>query len=86
MRLNRNLEFVGKLTTLVWIVFVASVALGANWQRLLERTINSGRPVVGAFILVVTISTLVFVAARSTIGFVRWRVQRELWRREVTQR
>jgi hypothetical protein len=28
-------------------------------------------------------ATLPFVAARSAIGFARWRLQRELWRRDV---
>jgi hypothetical protein len=27
--------------------------------------------------------TLVFLAARSMLGFARWRLQRELWRRDV---
>jgi hypothetical protein len=33
----------------------------------------------------VVVPTLVFLLARSTIGFLRWRLQRELWRRDVEQ-
>ncbi len=28
---------------------------------------------------------VLFVAARSAIGFARWRLQRELWRRDVAR-
>jgi hypothetical protein len=47
--------------------------------------VNSGRPVQGALALAIVIPTLVFVAARSLIGFGRWRLQRELWRRDVAR-
>jgi hypothetical protein len=30
-----------------------------------------------------TVPTLVFLVARSAVGFARWRFQRELWRRDV---
>ena len=30
-----------------------------------------------------TLPSFVFLAARSLIGFARWRLQRELWRRDV---
>ncbi len=49
----------------------------------MEGAFNSGRPVRGALVLVVILPTLAFVAARSMIGFGRWRLQRELWRRDV---
>jgi hypothetical protein len=45
--------------------------------------LNSGKPVKGALVLVFVVPTLLFVAARSLIGFGRWRLQRELWRRDV---
>ena len=44
---------------------------------------NSGRPVEGALVLAVVLPTLIFRVARSAIGFARWRLQRELWRRHV---
>jgi hypothetical protein len=33
----------------------------------------------------IIVPTLLFVAARSAIGFARWRLQRELWRRDVAR-
>jgi hypothetical protein len=32
---------------------------------------------------VIILPTLAFLVARSAIGFARWRLQRELWRRDV---
>jgi len=46
-------------------------------------SLNSGTPIEGAFTLAILIPTLVFLAARSMLGFARWRLQRELWRRDV---
>jgi uncharacterized membrane protein YcfT len=85
VRLNRWLELVGKLTTVVWVAFMASLVLGFDWRGALEDAVNSGRPVQGALALAIVIPTLVFVAARSLIGFGRWRLQRELWRRDVAR-
>jgi hypothetical protein len=34
-------------------------------------------------LLSLLLGTGVFLLARSTVGFLRWRVQRELWRRDV---
>jgi hypothetical protein len=48
-----------------------------------EDALNSGKAVEGALVLAVVLRTLVFLAARSMIGFARWRLQRELWRRDV---
>jgi len=31
----------------------------------------------------VVVAILMIVAVRSVIGFARWRIQRELWRRDV---
>ena len=81
--LHRWLEILGRVTTGLWLAFIASLVLGVEWQETIESAINSGRPVRAAVVLVVVIPTLLFVAARSVIGFGRWRVQRELWRREV---
>lgn len=81
--LHRWLELAGRLATAVWVMFVASVVLGVNWKEVVEHAINSGRPVAGALTVAIVVPTLLFVAARSAIGFARWRLQRELWRRDV---
>ena len=83
VRLNRYLAFAGKLATAVWVVFMATVLLGIEWRSIVEELINSGRPVRAAFGLVIVLPTLLFVVARSIVGLARWRVQRELWRRDV---
>jgi hypothetical protein len=85
VRVHRWLELSGKLATAIWILFVASVVLGVNWKHVVERAINSGRPVAGAVTVAIVVPTLLFVAARSAIGFARWRLQRELWRRDVAR-
>jgi hypothetical protein len=46
---------------------------------------DSGKPVEGAIALAIIVPTLLFVAARSLLGFARWRIQRELWRRDVAR-
>ena len=83
VRIHRNLELVGKLATAIWIAFVASVLLGVNWKLVVEDVFNSGRRITDAFVLSLLVGTGVFLLARSTVGFLRWRVQRELWRRDV---
>jgi hypothetical protein len=85
VRVHRWLELAGRLATLVWVLFVGSVVLGVNWKHVVERAINSGRPVAGALTVAIVVPTLLFVAARSAIGFARWRLQRELWRRDVAR-
>lgn len=85
VRIHRWLELLGKLATAVWIAFVASVVLGVNWKDVVAHAINSGRPVAGALTVAIVVPTLLFVAARSAIGFARWRLQRELWRRDVAR-
>jgi hypothetical protein len=44
---------------------------------------NSGNPLDGALVLAILLPTASFLLARSSIGFLRWRLQRELWRRDV---
>jgi hypothetical protein len=83
VRLNRWLAFVGKLATAIWCAFVASIVLGFDWKQTVDDALNSGSPVEGAFAIAILVPTLIFVAARSLIGFWRWRLQRELWRRDV---
>ncbi len=83
VRINRWLEVLGRLATLAYVAFAATLVFGVDWKTVVEETLNSGRPVRGAIVLVVLIPTLLFVALHSLTGYGRWRVQRELWRRDV---
>jgi len=85
VRLNRHLALGGKLATAVWVAFMASLVVGIDWKRSIEEAVNSGKPVKGAIVLAIAVPTLLFVAARSLTGFARWRLQRELWRRDVAR-
>ena len=83
VRIHRYLELVGKLATGIWIGFVASVLLGVNWQFVVQDVFNSGTRIKDALVLTLLLGTGIVLLARSTLGFLRWRVQRELWRRDV---
>jgi hypothetical protein len=83
VRLNRYLEVTGKLATAIWVAFIGSVVLGVEWKDVVEGAVNSGRPLENALLFAVGLPTAVFLLARSMIGFARWRLQRELWRRDV---
>ena len=83
--LNRYLELTGKVATVLWAAFVASFVLGFDWRDAVELAINSGKPVAGAVVLAIIVPTLLFLVARSAVGFGRWRLQRELWRRDVAR-
>jgi hypothetical protein len=85
VRLNTWLGVIGKIATGIWVAFCCSVVLGVNVRSLVEHTINSGKPVAGVAVLVFVLPTAVFLLARSLIGYLRWRVQRELWRRDVAR-
>lgn len=85
VRLNRYLEFFGKLTSVVYAGFVVSLVLGVDWKAFVEQVVNAGAPVRGAVVLAVVIPTLLFVALHSLIGYSRWKLQRELWRRDVAR-
>ena len=83
VRIHRYLELVGKLATGIWCGFIASVLLGVDWKPVVQDAFNSGRPIKEALVLAILLPTLIFLLARSAVGFLRWRVQRELWRRDV---
>jgi hypothetical protein len=83
VRLNRWLQAIGKLATAIWCGFIASIVLGWDVKEAVSHALNSGRPLENAFALALLVPTLVFLVARSAIGFWRWRLQRELWRRDV---
>jgi hypothetical protein len=54
-----------------------------DWKEVMEDAINSGKPLENALLIAIAVPTLAFLAARSLIGFAHWRLQRELWRRDV---
>jgi hypothetical protein len=54
-----------------------------DWKEVMEDAINSGTPLENALLIAIAVPTLAFLAGRSLIGFARWRLQRELWRRDV---
>lgn len=81
--MNRILELTGKIATAIWVVFVFTLVLGVEWKGVVEEAINSGKPLENALLLAVVLPTVAFLTARSLIGFARWRLQRELWRRDV---
>jgi hypothetical protein len=83
VRLHRYLEFFGKVATVVWVSFIVSLVAGFDWKQVVQEAVNSGRPIEGALALAILVPTLVFLAARSMLGYGRWRLQRELWRRDV---
>jgi hypothetical protein len=85
VRLNRYLEFFGRITTVFYVAFIATIVFGVDWKGVVTSTFNDGRPVRGAIILAVVLPTLIFVALHSLFGYGRWRLQRELWRRDVEQ-
>ena len=83
VRLNRWLALLGKAATVVWVGFIASVVLGLDFTDYIRHALNSGAPLKSAAALAIIVPTVVFLVARSSIGFARWRLQRELWRRDV---
>jgi hypothetical protein len=83
VQLNRWLGFTGKVATAIWVGFIASIVLGLDWEDVVRDVLSSGTPIQHALVLALLVPTLVFLAARSLLGFWRWRLQRELWRRDV---
>ena len=85
VKLNRVLEVLGRLATIVYGIFIVTFVLGVDWKHGVQDTFNSGDPLRGVVALVVVLPTLLFVALHSITGYGRWRLQRELWRRDVAQ-
>jgi len=83
VRLNAWLELAGRIATALWIASLVSLGVGIDWQSLVEDAINSGRRVERALLLAVVLATVTFLLARSLLIAGRWRLQRELWRRDV---
>jgi len=82
-RLNRWLELLGRIATVVWAALIAVIILGFDMKDTVANVVNGGDPVRAAVFLAVLAPTIVFFLAHSTIGYMRWRLQRELWRRDV---
>jgi hypothetical protein len=68
VRLHSYIELLGKLATVVWVGFVASIVLGLDWRGAVNDTLNGGDLIEGALVLAVLVPTLVFVAARSMLA------------------
>jgi hypothetical protein len=83
VKLNRILEVLGRLTTVVYCIFIVTLVLGVDWKHGVQETFNAGEPVKGVLAFVLVVPTLIFVALHSITGYGRWRLQRELWRRDV---
>jgi hypothetical protein len=83
VQLNRWLGFTGKVATAIWVGFLTSIVLGFDLEDVVRDALTSGTPIQHAFVLALLVPTVVFLAARSLLGFWRWRLQRELWRRDV---
>ena len=83
VRLNGILELSGRIATGLLVAFGVSALVGVDWEHVTESALNSGRPIEGALALAIGVPMLAFIALRSLIGFARWRLQRELWRREI---
>jgi hypothetical protein len=83
VRLNAWLSALGKVATCIWVGVIASIVVGIDVRPVVEEALNSGQTIEHAFALAILIPTIVFLLARSMIGWLRWKLQRELWRRDV---
>ena len=83
VRMNAWLSALGKLATSLYCVVIASLVIGVDIRPTVQDALNSGKPIEHVFVLVILLPTLIFLLARSMIGWMRWKVQRELWRRDV---
>jgi hypothetical protein len=84
-RLNRWLELLGRIATVVWVAIIATIVLGVDVEDQVESVLNSGRPLRWVAVLALILPTVAFFLLHSVIGFLRWRLQRELWRRDVAR-
>ena len=68
-RLNRWLELLGRIATVVWAGLIASIVLGVDVKDLVQEAINSGQPLQDVVIVAVIVPTLAFFVLHSVIGF-----------------
>ena len=83
VKLNAWLSALGKLATTLYCMVIAAFVIGVDVRPTVQDALNSGKPIEHVFVLVILIPTVIFLLARSLIGFGRWKLQRELWRRDV---
>ena len=83
VRLNAWLAALGKVATCIYCLVIGALVFGVDLGPLLRSALTSGRPIEHVFVLSIVLPTLVFLLARSLLGFGRWKLQRELWRRDV---
>ena len=83
MRLNKWLSALGKVATTVYCMVIAALVIGVDFRPVVQDALNSGKPIEHVFVLVILLPTVIFLLLRSMLGFGRWKVQRELWRRDV---
>lgn len=83
VQINRALEILGKIATTVWVATIAGIVFGLDPRDAVSHVFNAGRPVEGLIAAAIVIPTVIFLLLRSGVGYCRWRVQRELWRRDV---
>lgn len=83
VRLNRWLSVLGKLATTLYCTVIAALVIGVDIRPWVQDALNSGQPIEHAFAIVLLIPTIAFLLLRSLFGWGRWKVQRELWRRDV---
>lgn len=83
VRMNRWLSAIGKVATTIYCCVIAALVIGVDIRPTVQDLLNSGRRIEHVAVLAILLPTLVFLLARSMIGWLRWKVQRELWRRDV---
>jgi hypothetical protein len=81
--LNAWLNGLGKVATGLYCALLASLVLGLDLRPAVQNALNSGRRIEHVLLLVVLLPTVLFLLTRSMLGWGRWKVQRELWRRDV---
>jgi hypothetical protein len=83
VRLNTWLSALGKVATGIWVAVLVAIFSGVDVRPIVQEALNSGKPMGHVFVLSILIPTIVFLLARSMLGWARWKLQRELWRRDV---
>lgn len=83
VRLNAWLAALGKLATGVYTAVLVALLVGYDVRPTVKSLLSSGSRLEHALALGIVLVTVIFLLARSVLGFARWKLQRELWRRDV---
>jgi hypothetical protein len=83
VRLNAWLAALGKAATCVYCLVVGALIIGFDVRPTLQSLLRSEKPLEHVLALSIILITAIFLLARSLLGFGRWKLQRELWRRDV---